>query len=205
LAFAAIAEYASGWAADPAQALDEAERWARRAAELDDQAPVSHMAMGNVFLWRRDHDAAIAEFRRMIELDPNFAQGHAALGLALTYAGRAAEALAPFALAMRFDPHYPNMLLHFLAQAHVSLGQYETAAQHLTDRIARNPGTDASRMLLAACYGHLGRLDEARAIWADLLALYPEFSLQQRARVLPYRHAADFQRIVDGLAKAGLP
>jgi adenylate cyclase len=205
LAFAAIAEYASGWTAEPAQALDEAERWARRAAELDDQEPVSHMAMGNVLLWRRNHDGALAEFRRMIELDPNYAQGYAALGLALTYAGRPAEALGPFAMAMRLDPHYPAMVLHFLAQTHFSLGEYETAAQQLIERIARNPGTDASRMLLASCYGHLGRLDAARATWADLLKLHPEFSLEQRARVLPYKDAADFQRIADGLAKAGLP
>ena len=49
---------------DPAQALDEAERWARRAIELDAQEPVSHMALGNVLLWRRDHDGALAEFRK---------------------------------------------------------------------------------------------------------------------------------------------
>ena len=41
LSLAALAEYVSDWAADPAQALDEAERWARRAVELDDQEPVS--------------------------------------------------------------------------------------------------------------------------------------------------------------------
>ena len=46
LAFAAIADYASGWAPDSAQALIEAERWARRALELNDQEPVSHMALG---------------------------------------------------------------------------------------------------------------------------------------------------------------
>ena len=34
LAFAAIAEHASGWALDSAQALLEAERWARRVLEL---------------------------------------------------------------------------------------------------------------------------------------------------------------------------
>jgi adenylate cyclase len=50
LAFAAIADYTSGWALDSAQALLEAERWARRALELNDQEPVSHMALGNVHL-----------------------------------------------------------------------------------------------------------------------------------------------------------
>ncbi len=204
LALATLSDYASGWALDPAQALDEAQTWARRAVELNDQEPVSHMALGAVLLWRRDFEGALAESRRMMALDPNFAQGYGASGLGLTYAGRAAEALEPIAMAMRLDPHYPDMLLHFLAQAHFSLGNYETAVQHLVERIARNPGTDASRMFLASCYGHLGRVEEARAAWAALLKVNPDFSVTQRARVLPYKDPGDFQRIVDGLVKAGL-
>jgi adenylate cyclase len=205
LALAAISDYVSDWALDPALALDEAERWARRAVELNDQEPASHMALGTVLLWRRDHEGALAEFRRMIALDPNFAQGHTATGLALMYAGRAAEALEPIAMAMRLDPHYAPIVLHFLAQANFSLGKYEIAAQQLVDRIARNPGTDASRMLLASCYGHLGRAQDARTTWTKLLKVNPDFSLTQRARVLPYKDAGDFQRIAEGLAKAGLP
>jgi adenylate cyclase len=205
LSLAAISGYVSGWAPDAAQALDEAERWARRAIELNEQEPVSHMALGNVLLWRRDHEAALAETNRMIALDPNFAQGYGGRGLALMYAGRPAEALEAIATAMRLDPLYPAILLHFQAQANFSLGSYEAAAQLLVQRIARTPGTDASRMLLASCYGHLGRFDEARATWRELLEVNPDFSLTQRAQVLPYKNPADFQRITDGLAKAGLP
>ena len=163
------------------------------------------MALGNVLLWQRHHDAALAALNRAVELDPNYAQGHGLTGMTLMYSGRAAEALESFATTMRLDPLYPNMLLHFLAQAHFSLGEYETAARHLLDRIARNPDTDASRMLLAACYGHLGRMEDARAAWADLLKVNPGFSLAQRDRVLPYKDPSDFQRIAEGLAKAGLP
>src|SRR5215471_8245284 len=191
LSLATISEYVSDWAADPEEALDEAERWARRALELDDQEPVSHMALG--------------EFGRMITLDPNFAQGHSATGLALMYAGRSAEALEAFAIAKRLDPHSPSIVLHFVAQAHFSLGRYEAAVERLLERIARTPATDSSRMLLAACYGHLGRTEEARAAWAGLMKVNPDFSLAQRERVLPYKEPRDFQRIVDGLAKAGLP
>jgi adenylate cyclase len=204
LSLAAITDYINDWAPDPAQALDEGERWARRALELNDQEPGSHLALGNVLLWRRDHEGALAEFGRMIALDPNFALGHTATGFALMYAGRAAEALEPIAMSMRLDPHYSSIVLHFLAQANFSLGNYETAAQQLLDRIARNPSTDASRMLLASCYGHLGRTQDARAAWAELLKVNPDFSLMQRARVLPYKQASDFQRIAEGLAKAGL-
>jgi adenylate cyclase len=205
LALSAISEYVSDWTHDPAQTLDEAESWARGAVELNDQDPVSHMALGHVMIWRRDLEGALAQFRRALALDPNFAQGHTAVGMALMYAGRAAEALEPIATAMRLDPHYSSIVLHILAQANFSLGEFETAAGLLAERIRRFPATDASRMLLASCYGHLGRLEEARSAWAELLKVNPDFSLAQRARVLPYKQASDFQRIADGLAKAGLP
>ena len=205
LAATAVSDYVSDWADDPGAELDQAERWARRALELDESEPFAHMALGHVLLWRRDHDGALAEFRSMIALDPNFAQGHSATGLALMYAGGAAEALEAFALSKRLDPHYPSIVLHYLAQANFSLGNCGTAAKQLLERIARTPGTDSSRMMLAACYGHLGRVEEARAAWAELLKVNPDFSLEQRERVLPYKDPRDFARIADGLAKAGLP
>jgi adenylate cyclase len=204
LALAAVADYVSDWAPDPTRALEEADQWARRAMELNNNEPASHLALGCVLMWRRDHDGALAEFRRATALDRNFAVGYATTGMVLMYAGRAAEALEPIALAMRLDPHGSPLVLHTLAQAHFSLGDYETAARHLLERIARMPGTDASRMLLASCYGQLGRAEDARKAWAELLTVNPHFSVQQRARVLPYKDPGDFQKIVEGLAKAGL-
>ncbi len=205
LAFAAVSDYINAWVPDPSGALDEGERWARRAIELDERQPGGHVALGNVLVWRRRYDQALVELHRSVELDHNYAQGHALLGMALMYSGHPTEALESLGVAMRFDPHYPNILLHLSAQAEFSLGHYEIAASRLAERIVRNPNTDASRMLLAACYGHLGRADEARAAWAGLLEVNPGFSVAQREGVLPYRNASDFQRIVDGLAKAGLP
>ena len=203
-AFVAVADYVNGWVPDPESALAEAHRFARRAVELDDQEPVGHMALGGVLLWQRKHDEALREVQRALELDPNFAQGHAFIGMTLMYSGKGDEALPYFEAAKRLDPHYTNMFLHILGQAYFSLGRYEEAADHLLERIARNPSTDASRMLLAACYGHLGRLEEARKAWADMLAINPDFSIAQRARVLPYKNKADFDHIVEGLAKAGI-
>ena len=205
LAFAAVSDYVNAWVPDPAGALDEGERWARRAIELDDRQPAGRVALGNVLVWRRRHDDALAELDRAVELDHNYAQGHALRGMALTYSGRAGQALEPLQMAMRLDPHYANILLHLLAQAHFSLGQDEIAATHLAERIARNPNTDASRMLLAACYGHLDRLEEARAAWAGLLEVNPGFSMAQREGVLPYKNRAIFSASWMASPKAGLP
>ena len=96
------------------------------------------------------------------------------------------------------------MLLHFQALALFQLGQYEKAIGLLKRRLARNPGTDVSRALLAASYGHLGRLDEARVEWREMLRVNPDYSLEYRRKVLPYKNPEDFERIVDGLRKAGI-
>jgi Flp pilus assembly protein TadD len=204
LAIVAMTDYVNGWADDPAAVLVEAERLARRAVELNEGDATGHMALGGALMWRREHDAALAEHRRSIELDPNFARGFMGVGMTLIYAGRATEALEHLATSMRLDPHYSNFMLHLVALAHFGLGHFETAAERLLKRITLNPNTDVSRMLLASCWGHLGRLNDARAAWAELLKVNPGFSLAQRARVLPYKDAADFQRISEGLAKAGL-
>ncbi len=48
-------------------------------------------------------------------------------------------------------------------------------------------------------------LDEARAVWAELLEVNPDISMMQREQALPYKDARDFQRIAEGLSEAGLP
>jgi tetratricopeptide (TPR) repeat protein len=84
------------------------------------------------------------------------------------------------------------------------MGRYEDAAAILTRRIVRKPDTDMSRVLLAACYGHLERAEEARSQWQEALTINPAYSLEHRRRVLPYKDPADFEHVVDGLRKAGL-
>ncbi len=59
-------------------------------------------------------------------------------------------------------------------------------------------------MLLAACYGHLGRVDEARSEWREVFRVNPDYSLEHRRQVLPYKNPADFELLVDGLRNAGL-
>ena len=127
------------------------------------------------------HDEAIRAIERAISLDPNFAEGHIVLGFILHYAGKSEEALAYFDRGMAFDPYHPDIFLHFQAQAHFQLGQYETAIGILKRRLIRNPDTDISRVLLAACYGHLGRVDEARAEWQEVFRVNPDYLLWNTA------------------------
>ncbi|WP_214474368.1 adenylate/guanylate cyclase domain-containing protein [Mesorhizobium sp. dw_380] len=197
-------DYLNRWGASPSESMAQAEEAATRAVALDDSDPWAHWALAIAKLYTRRHDEAIDEVERALILNPNFAEAHVCRGEALYYSGRPEEALESFARGKTLNPYFPDVLLHFQALASFQLGRYEEAVDLLQQRLARNAVTDVSRALLAASYGHLGRLEEARAAWQDLLRVNPDYSLEYRRKVLPYKNPADFELMVNGLRKAGL-
>ncbi len=206
LAFTHSLQYVNRWSPDPKVSLMRAQQLVERALALDPSEAEAHYVQGIIRLWQQKKvDQAIADAERAISLDPNFARGYGLLGASLHYAGRSKEALEHLATMARLDPHYPAPYQHFLGQAHFALGHFEEAVAALKARLARQPRSDASRVLLAACYGHLGRAEEARAEWEEALRINPDYSIEDRRQILPYKNPADFERVVLALRKAGLP
>ncbi|AYG62298.1 adenylate/guanylate cyclase domain-containing protein [Rhizobium jaguaris] len=197
-------DYLNRWSASPQRSIEQAQDAATLAVARDDSDPVAHWALGLVNLYSRQHDGAISEAERTIVLNPNFAEGQVSLGEALLYSGRSEEALAYFDRARVLNPYFPDIVLHFQAWALFQLGRYEEAVELLLQRVSRNPVTDVSRALLAACYGHLGRFEEARATWQEVLRVNPGYSLEYRRKVLPFKNPADFELVIEGLRKAGV-
>jgi adenylate cyclase len=204
LSYVRVQEYINGWRIESDDPLTQCRDLAKKAVALDQTDPDAHNALACAYLWLRHHDMAIAQYNHTIALDPNNARAHVEIGWVLHYAGRSAEALEPITRGMRLDPQYPDAYLHILAQVHFRLHRFGDATALLKRRIIRKPDTDISRVLLAATYGYVGRVDDAKVQWADALAANPNFSLQQREQVLPYKDPADFQQIVEGLRKAGI-
>ena len=197
-------DYLNRWSASPQRSIEQAEEAATLAAARDDSDPVAHWALSVVKLYSRQHDKAISEAERAIVLNPNFAEGQVSLGEALIYSGRSGEALAYFDRARVLNPYFPDVVLHFQALALFQLRRYEEAVELLLQRVNRNPVTDVSRALLAACYGHLGRFEEARARWQEVLRVNPDYSLEYRRKVLPFKNPADFELVIEGLRNAGV-
>ena len=106
---------------------------------------------------------------------------------------------------MRLDPLYKDIALYFLAEARISLGQFDEAVAALKQRLVRNPASETSYALLASCYGHLGRIAEARAAWAEVMKIAPDFSIERRRRILPFKNPEVFERRLEGMRKAGIP
>jgi tetratricopeptide (TPR) repeat protein len=198
-------DYINAWSASPDVSRESARASALRALSLDDAHPVPHIAMSDAYLWDRHHDAALREANQALALGPNYPEVQNVLGLALHYSGRSEEALGCFDRALALDPFFPDMYLQFQAQAVYQLGRYPEAAALLKRRILRNPDTDTSRVWLAAAYGQMGQFEEAREAWREALRVNPAYSLEHRRKVLPYKYPEDFDRVVEGLRKAGLP
>jgi adenylate cyclase len=96
------------------------------------------------------------------------------------------------------------LCLQFLGRAYFYGGRYETAAALFRERILLMPETDTSRGYLAAALGHLGKVEEARQVWADLMTINPEYVMAERldrTAVQPRQIAM----VLDGARKAGLP
>jgi TolB-like protein/class 3 adenylate cyclase/Flp pilus assembly protein TadD len=195
--------YVNGWSDETS--LETAIAAAERAVEMDAEEPQGYFTLGVSLLFQRQHDRALAAAQRCLALAPSSAEGHLATANILMYSGRGAEAIATIDTYRRLDPHHPDLALYFLAEAQFVEGLLEEAVATLQLRLARDPSSETSNALLAACYGHLGRSEESRAAWAEVLRLAPGFSIARRRRILPFKDPAVFEHRVDGLRKAGIP
>ncbi|MEE8285614.1 MAG: adenylate/guanylate cyclase domain-containing protein [Gammaproteobacteria bacterium] len=199
-----LISYNNRWGDDPEQSLKIGMELAQRAIALDKYNAHAHYAYAAAATWSKQHDQALVEAREAIAIDPNFSLGHEILGFTLLYIGQPREAIAAIQLAMRLDPLFRDVILHILAQAYYQLGEYEQAVAALKRRLIRKPESDISRVLLAASYGQLGEAEKGRMEWAHAIEVNPEYSLEHRRRVLPYKNPKDFEHIVEGLRKAGV-
>jgi len=199
-----VLAYSNRWSESPEQSLEQAIALAQRAIELDATNPHAYFAVGAAHFWSKQLDKTLADAKQCIAIDPNFAEGYGILAVALTYMGKQREALEALQMVMRLDPHYRDNYLHFQAQAYFHLEEYEKAADILRRRLVRKPDSDISLALLASAYGHLGKLDESREAWARLLQVNPDYSLEDRRKLLPYKNPADFEQILEGLRKSGI-
>jgi adenylate cyclase len=205
LAFASILGYVNNWTPNPEETLDAALRTARRAVELGPEDALAHRALAVSLLWRREMEEACAVLGRATELAPNDAETLVTHGNMLVYMHQPDAAIESLEKAVRLNPRFPDMWMHFMAHAHFMRGDYQRAERLLRERIASSPNTDISRVLLASALGHLGDRDEARRVWDEVFVVNPSYSLEHRARILPYKDPSDWERVLEGLAKAGLP
>ncbi|MFH1680546.1 MAG: tetratricopeptide repeat protein, partial [Candidatus Eisenbacteria bacterium] len=113
--------------------------------------------------------SAFERAARLWPYDPSF---HANLGLARKGAGEIEGAARAFRAALETDEAYGKARLH-LAEILLASGRPGEALSHLERVVRDEPENAAARHLLALSLEALGRTDEARAAWWDLLRIAP--------------------------------
>ena len=200
-----------GWTEVPSESLADAEDAARDALAIDPDEPSAHRLLGAIFLQRRQYELAIAELDRAIGINPSDAASQIARGLVLVWSGRAAEAATELEAARRYDPDLERRDFGWsghstLGLAYYLLGRYGDAVAILEQGLSREADV-ASRIYmnaaLAAAYAELGHGEEAARAREELLKLQPFFSAAGFAE--EFRSAADRERLLRGLGKAGVP
>ncbi len=204
LAFALLVSGHVGWIPESDDFAYAAEI-ARRAAQLDNEDPWAHLALGYVAFTQRRTDEAIKEYKRALELNPNFATAHGYLGWALAFDGRSDEAIRYFELALRTSPYDPLKAFFYSGTgvAHYYAYRYDEAVEWIRNAVRERPGFTASRRILCAALAQAGRMDEAREEMATLRTMQPNLSIAWIEQHVPYTARA-MPHFIDGMRKAGL-
>jgi adenylate cyclase len=190
------------WSYDP-KLLDDALVLGKKAVSLDESSPQGHVILGNVYLWKKQHEEAIAELKKAVSLNPNDADALSSLGGALVFSGLPEKALGYLEKAIRLNPNYPEHYIFNLGHAFFELKMYEEAVVALQKSIIKNPNFMPAHGVLASCYGHLGKKEFARAKAEEVKRIIPQFSLKGAAEILPMKDEV-FEHYAEGLRKAGL-
>jgi adenylate cyclase len=204
LAITHIVDASYGWAESRDKSLKAAEELAQKVLSLDDSNAGAYIVLGDVYNQRGEIEKGVALTRKGVALAPNSANPHAWLGIALlNVEGKAEEAIEEFKIARRLNPFTPNWILNYTAVAYRLNGDYEKAIEILQTVIKRNPDAWLSHFEIAACYGLLGREEEARAAAAEVLRIRPDFYISM-LHDHAYGDKVNKDRTIEVLQKAGL-
>jgi len=178
---------------------------ATAALALDDTVHQVHFAVGNVYLFRKRHDEAIASARRAIELDPNYADAYAFLGMAYNFAGRPEEGLASVRRATKLNPRAPFFYVYIEGQSLYQLGRFDEAIARLDHVRDQNPAFLFAHQFLVASHADAGHIEEAEWEVQEILALQPDLTLDVLRERMAYKRPEDLERFLAALRKAGMP
>jgi len=188
-----------GWA-DAEKTRPKAIDLARQALQAGQNAPGTVVnAAAPLAYFGEDIGAMIGLVDRALALNPSFARGWLVSGVLRLWAGQPDIAIEHVETALRLSPREPvGHPLFAIGQAYFFKRAFEEAVEKLLLAIQDNPGTAVLYRFLAACYAHMGRLEEARATVARLRAITPLVVPSD----LPLRKREDRELFVSGLRLA---
>jgi tetratricopeptide (TPR) repeat protein len=189
-----------GWTEAPETNRCKAISFARQALQVTQNDPgILANAASVLARFGEDIGAMIGLIDRALTLNPSFARGWYLSGALRVTAGQHDLAIEHIQTSLRLSPREPiGQPLYVMGAALFFKHRFDEAASKLLMAIQNDPGSPLPHRTLAACYAHMGRLDEARAIVARLREITPIVMPSD----LPFRNPDDRDLYVSGLRLA---
>ncbi len=186
-------------------ALELAERSAKRALEIDPTEPKGCNIMGQILDWQGRHDEAHAFLERAVSLNPSFALASTARSYHAVMTGAFADAKTFIRTAMRLRVGDAGLglCLPSKALADLHLGNCEEALQTAHWAVRLQPRFWLGRQVLAVCLSANADHQAAARATADLQRDYSGLTAREFAAWFPYATAADAEPVTHALQRAG--
>jgi adenylate cyclase len=165
----------NGWTED-AEATRHASIDLARRALLSGPNDPNVLALAGLLLgyWGEDIEVSLALIDRCLTLNPSFARGWHYSALLRVFAGQPDLALEHFETHLRLSPRERRATdLNGIGEAYFFSGRFDEAVAALLASLETSPSFPVTYRVLASCYAHMGRLDEAREMVSRLRAITP--------------------------------
>jgi TolB-like protein/tetratricopeptide (TPR) repeat protein len=189
-----------GWADEPETTRRKGIELARQALQTAENDPGILANCAQVLAqFGEDIGAMMGLVDRALALNPSFARGWFLSGLLRLFAGQPDLAVEHVETSLRLSPRERmGQPLVVIGMANFFKHQFDEAASMLLLSTQDNPGSPIPYRALAACYAHMGRLDDARATVAQLRAITPMVVPKD----VPMRNPEDRALFLSGLRLA---
>jgi TolB-like protein len=164
-----------GWTDEPGLSARNAVDLAHRALQVGENDPAI-LANAAFVLANSGEDigAMTGLIDRALRLNPSFARGWYISGILGLWAGQTDLAIEHIKTSLRLSPRERiGTPLSALGQAYFFKRRFDEAAASLLLSIQDHQGFPTTYRFLAACYAHMGRLEDARRILSRLRAITP--------------------------------
>jgi pentatricopeptide repeat protein len=165
----------NGWAEDPEAARRTSVDLARRALRsAPDDPNVLALAAAMLGYFGEDIDVSLGLIDRCLTLNPSCARGWHWSALLRVFAGQPDTAIEHFQNYLRLSPRDRIAThLNVIGEAYFFSRRFDEAAANLLASLDLAPTFPVTYRVLASCYAHMGRLDDAREIVRRLHEITP--------------------------------
>jgi TolB-like protein len=184
----------------PPEIQKDALKMTSTAVAMDPHNGRCHWLLGLVHVYCGNSEEEERHNQRALALNPNDANALASSAAILASHGRFEEGVDRMREAMRLNPYHPDWYWVTLGNIFYFAHRYDDALEAYKHR------TDPGYWVLAriaACYGQLGRMEQARASAAEVLRRKPGFAVSKEQR--RFWSERDVEGFREGMRKAGLP